>query len=590
MRYAIVLLALLCASCSSTIPSLKPYRMDVQQGNVVNSKMMSQLRPGMTKSQVKFILGTPLIQDSFHSNRWDYFYQMRKGGTVIEQRRVILDFENDLLKGVRGDVIPAGSAGDQAEGAPMAELAAQPKTEEKKGLVDKLKFWDKDAKPAAVAKPLIAPTETIKPEANPEVPAAAPEKAPEPQSAAPVAAPVAIAAAAVAAPAEVAVVESPSAVVEEKQVAPEALPQAEVAGGVAAANSDLANPEVVAARVGAWAEAWRNKDVSAYLKFYSDKFTPDNAASKKVWAAQRKHRLSQPGKISLVLDNVKVSVDGEAATAEFTQHYNAQGFSDNVNKVLKLNLERAKGNWFIVKESVAVESVANPVVVGKAVTATESVPSASSSLTDADAITMRVNAWADAWRNKDIESYLGFYADKFSPDGMSSKKAWVSQRRQRLAKPGTISLELDGVKPVVEGNQAKVSFVQRYSANGYSDNVSKVLVLQRIDNNWVIVKESVASKLIKIDTASNTAEAKAPKLTPEQKSESMPEYPAEAPLAPQSVEPVQSSAEPEAASVAADTAEAAKTAQSEPAKVEEKVEPTQPEPSFFERMLEKIGF
>lgn len=544
----------------------------------------------MTKSQVKFILGTPLIQDSFHSNRWDYFYQMRKGGTVIEQRRVILDFENDLLKGVRGDVVPAGSAGDQAEGAPMAELAAQPKTEEKKGLADKLKFWDKDAKPAAVAKPLVAPTETIKPEAKPEVPAAAPEKAPEPQSAAPVAAPVAIAAAAVAAP-EVAAVESPSVVVDEKQVAPESLPQAEAAGVVAAANSDLANPEVVAARVGAWAEAWRNKDVSAYLKFYSDKFTPDNAASKKVWAAQRKHRLSQPGKISLVLDNVKVSVDGEAATAEFTQHYNAQGFSDNVNKVLKLNLERAKGNWFIVKESVTVEPVANPVVVGKAVAATGSLPSESASLADPDAITMRVNAWADAWRNKDIESYLGFYADKFTPDGMSSKKAWVSQRRQRLAKPGAISLELDGVKPVVEGNQAKVSFVQRYSANGYSDNVSKVLVLQRIDNNWVIVKESVASKLIKIDTASNTAEAKAPKLTPEQKSESMPEYPAEAPLAPQSVEPAaQSSVEPETAPVVADTAEAAKTTQPEPAKVEEKEEPTQPEPSFFERMLEKIGF
>ncbi|MFA6178835.1 MAG: outer membrane protein assembly factor BamE [Candidatus Methylopumilus sp.] len=561
--------------------------MDVQQGNVVNSKMMSQLRPGMTKSQVKFILGTPLIQDSFHSNRWDYYYQMRKGGAVIEQRRVILDFENDLLKGVRGDVIPAGSGGDQAEGAPMAELAAQPKTEEKKGLVDKLKFWDKDAKPAAVAKPLPAPAETIQPEA----PTAAPEKAPEPQSAAPVVEPVAIASAAVAAPVDVVATESQSATVDEKQLAPEAVPQAEVAGGVAAVNSDLTNPEVVAARVGAWAEAWRNKDVSAYLKFYSDKFTPDTASSKKAWVTQRKQRLSQPGKISLVLGNVKVSVDGEAATAEFTQHYNAQGFSDNVNKVLKLNLERTKGNWFIVKESVTVEPVANSVAVGNAVATTESVPPESSSPADADAITVRVNAWADAWRNKDIESYLGFYADKFIPDGQPSKKAWASQRRQRLAKPGVISLELDGVKPVVEGKQAKVSFVQRYSANGYSDNVSKVLVLQRIDNNWLIVKETVASKLIKIDTASNTAESKAPKLTPEQKSESMPEYPTEVPLAPQSVEPaVQSSFEPEAAPVAADTAEAAKTTQSEPAKAEEKDQPLQPEPSFFERMLEKIGF
>jgi outer membrane protein assembly factor BamE len=108
MRHIVILLALFCASCSSALPSLKPYQMDIQQGNVVTSKMMLQLRPGMTKSQVRFIMGTPLIQDSFHSNRWDYFYQMRHEGKVIEQRRVILEFENDALVRVRGDVIPVG--------------------------------------------------------------------------------------------------------------------------------------------------------------------------------------------------------------------------------------------------------------------------------------------------------------------------------------------------------------------------------------------------------------------------------------------------------------------------------------------------
>src|SRR3546814_13262709 len=102
MRYiTIILIALLCAACSSALPSLKPYRMDIQQGNVVTSKMMLQLRPGMTKSQVRFIMGTPLIQDSFHANRWDYFYQMRKGGTIIEQRRVILEFENENGRATR---------------------------------------------------------------------------------------------------------------------------------------------------------------------------------------------------------------------------------------------------------------------------------------------------------------------------------------------------------------------------------------------------------------------------------------------------------------------------------------------------------
>lgn len=147
MRYIFILLAMLCVSCGTALPTIKPYKLDVQQGNVVTSKMLLQLRPGMTKSQVRFIMGTPLIQDSFHGNRWDYVYQMREGGKIIEQRRVILDFENELLKSVRGDVIPAG--GDQSKaGESKAEtgtrvITPSKKTEEK-GFMSKLKFWEKD--------------------------------------------------------------------------------------------------------------------------------------------------------------------------------------------------------------------------------------------------------------------------------------------------------------------------------------------------------------------------------------------------------------------------------------------------------------
>jgi outer membrane protein assembly factor BamE len=147
LRYLVVLLALLCSACGTAVPSIKPYKLDVQQGNVVTSKMLLQLRPGMTKSQVRFIMGTPLIQDSFHGNRWDYVYQMREAGKVTEQRRVILDFENDLLKTVRGDVIPAGSsAPDRAEGqVNTGTRVVEPyKKPEEKSLMNKLKFWDKD--------------------------------------------------------------------------------------------------------------------------------------------------------------------------------------------------------------------------------------------------------------------------------------------------------------------------------------------------------------------------------------------------------------------------------------------------------------
>lgn len=156
--------------CGSSVPIVKPFKMDIQQGNVVTSKMLLQLKPGMTKSQVKFIMGTPLIVDSFHSNRWDYFYQMRQAGKIKEQRRVILDFENELLTRVRGDVVPEGTAGAASgteAGAVTLPKSIEPKPKEE-GLLDKLKFWKKDEK-----KP------EVKPAAKPELKEVAPIEPPK---------------------------------------------------------------------------------------------------------------------------------------------------------------------------------------------------------------------------------------------------------------------------------------------------------------------------------------------------------------------------------------------------------------------------
>lgn len=166
MRRFLILLAVLCVSCGTALPTVKPYKLDVQQGNVVTSAMLLQLRPGMMKSQVRFIMGTPLIQDSFHGNRWDYVYQLREGGKVIEQRRVILDFENELLKTVRGDVIPSGR--DKASvtediGTRVINPGGKP---EEKSWTSKLKFWQKDeaelAQDAAAVKAKLAAEEAAK--------------------------------------------------------------------------------------------------------------------------------------------------------------------------------------------------------------------------------------------------------------------------------------------------------------------------------------------------------------------------------------------------------------------------------------------
>ena len=156
--------SILIIGCGSSVPVIKPFKLDIQQGNVVTSKMLLQLRPGMTRSQVKFIMGTPLVVDSFHPNRWDYFYQMRQAGKVIEQRRVILDFENELLARVRGDVVPQGTPGAETGAVALEkELANTKKPVAKEGLLENLKFWK--SKEPEVIKP-VAPAELVTPEST----------------------------------------------------------------------------------------------------------------------------------------------------------------------------------------------------------------------------------------------------------------------------------------------------------------------------------------------------------------------------------------------------------------------------------------
>jgi outer membrane protein assembly factor BamE len=94
--------ALLTSACNKDkIPGV--YRIDIQQGNDVTQDMINQLKPDMTKNQVTYIMGTPLLIDTFHPDRWDYIYSFHPGNGNREQRRITLFFENGLLEYVQGD-------------------------------------------------------------------------------------------------------------------------------------------------------------------------------------------------------------------------------------------------------------------------------------------------------------------------------------------------------------------------------------------------------------------------------------------------------------------------------------------------------
>lgn len=109
----VVLLTGLLAGCggwSNPIDRISPYKIDIQQGNSISQDMLARLKPGMTPSQVRFVLGTPLLVDPFRDNRWDYVYRLQKAGHLVEQRRVTIVFENDRLKAIEGDVVADAAA------------------------------------------------------------------------------------------------------------------------------------------------------------------------------------------------------------------------------------------------------------------------------------------------------------------------------------------------------------------------------------------------------------------------------------------------------------------------------------------------
>jgi outer membrane protein assembly factor BamE len=106
--------ALLLGAC--TLPAfMAPYRMDIQQGNNVTQEMASQLKPGMSKEQVRYLLGTPLLTDLFHAERWDYVYFLDRRGQPRERRRLAVFFQDGKLARLEGDVAPAGENKGQTQ-------------------------------------------------------------------------------------------------------------------------------------------------------------------------------------------------------------------------------------------------------------------------------------------------------------------------------------------------------------------------------------------------------------------------------------------------------------------------------------------
>ncbi|MDQ3189735.1 MAG: outer membrane protein assembly factor BamE [Pseudomonadota bacterium] len=85
---------------------LGPYRPDVHQGNIITKEMVEQLRPGMTREQVRFMLGTPLLVSEFHKDRWDYAYYLNPRKGAVQNRKLTVFFKDNKLDTFNSDTMP----------------------------------------------------------------------------------------------------------------------------------------------------------------------------------------------------------------------------------------------------------------------------------------------------------------------------------------------------------------------------------------------------------------------------------------------------------------------------------------------------
>jgi outer membrane protein assembly factor BamE len=112
---------------------------DIEQGNLVTQEMVAMLEPGMSKRQVKFVLGTPMLVDVFHDQRWDYYLSVKRRNEPLEIKRFTVYFEGDNLSRYEGDIQPAESVASAKEKKEM--LVSVPNYTGDLGLLERFWHW-----------------------------------------------------------------------------------------------------------------------------------------------------------------------------------------------------------------------------------------------------------------------------------------------------------------------------------------------------------------------------------------------------------------------------------------------------------------
>jgi len=339
MRHFLIsaLLLSLVYGCSSV--NLGPHRIDVQQGNALDQENVARLKPGLNRSQVRFLLGTPLVVDPFRTDRWDYVYVFYKAGKLAEQKRISLFFDGEILARIEGDfpvaepVVPPSAKLDPNP-EPKAESGTPTVAAETRSLPAPTAL---KAEPIPVTQPPAlqpAAAQTSQPVQSREATTSIVPPLPSPKDAPSYIDPRP--------PAEL----SLRAETDVTKIQPDAI---QAFPRVASAPADSDAP--VLKSLNEWADAWARRDKTAYFAAYDDRFVPQDGISRAEWENRKRHALDTAKNIEVRIESPGVDRTEEGTvTVTFNQFYHSSNYRDAVVK--RLHMVERDGRWLIVEEKV----------------------------------------------------------------------------------------------------------------------------------------------------------------------------------------------------------------------------------------------
>jgi outer membrane protein assembly factor BamE len=309
-----VLQLLALALCMSVLNACSVYKPDIAQGNIVSAEQVAALKVGMSRQQVQQTLGSPLLQDVFNTQRWDYVYRYLKGNGSLEQRVMTVLFDADgKLASWSG-----ASAPEQKDISFKPLMPAAALVDQKTLTAEPIAKLGADVLAFNTNQSITPPVEVDSPAASTDTPAM----------------PVAV----VAAPAPAAattVQATPNVAHTATQTTPTVLRSPDI-------------NTVIGQAINAWKAAWISKNVNAYAAHYEADYKgdlPNHAA----WLAQRKRVFDASGDISITLSDIKViQTSNTEARASFTQAYQSARLTETGIK--QLFFLRTGDTWRIATE------------------------------------------------------------------------------------------------------------------------------------------------------------------------------------------------------------------------------------------------